>query len=82
MGCVRSVLDFVDEVDEHLGIGVAYECVPVRFQAGAQRLVILDDAVVDHGEATEIERSVRMGIDVIGRPVRGPSGVSDAHGAG
>ncbi len=80
-GRVRSVLDFVNEVDEHLGVSVTDKGVAVGFEAGAKGFVILDDAVVNHSEPSK-PRSMRVGVDVIGRPVRGPSGVSDAHGAG
>ena len=74
-------MDFVDEVDEHLSIRITHKGVAVGFEACAEGLVIFDDPVVDHGEASKT-RGVRVGIDVVGRPVGGPAGVPDAHGTG
>ena len=80
-GGVRSVLDFVDEVDEHLGICIADKGVSVSFKARTEGLVILNDAIVDHGEAAK-SCGMRVGVNVVRWPVRGPSGVTDAHRAG
>ena len=40
-------LDFLDEVCEHFGIRITFENVPTLRQTLLQRVVILDDAVVD-----------------------------------
>ena len=48
---------------------------------GLQPRKILDDAVVDNGEAA-IAAGLRMGVDLIGLTVGGPAGMAHAHRAG
>ncbi len=69
-----------DEVGEHLGVGLGDEDGPVGDQLGAQLVGVLDDAVVDDGDAL-LAVQVRVGVDVIGDAVRGPAGVADAEAA-
>ena len=61
-----------DEVRDDLGIGVRGELIARALQALADRLVVLDDAVVDDGD---IAGHVRMGIALGRRAVRRPAGV-------
>ena len=68
----------VDQVRDHLGIGVGAELPPLRLQRGPQLPVVLDDAVVDHRDATG---SMRMGVSLAGLAMGRPAGVPDAHGA-
>ena len=69
----------VDEVQHDLGVGLGLEHGAEFFELLAQVAKILDDAVVDHGDAIG---GVRMGV-VLGRlAVGGPAGVSDAGMAG
>ena len=41
----------IDQVRDDLGVGVGGELAPLGLQLGAQVAVVLDDAVVDHGDA-------------------------------
>ena len=69
----------IDELRHRLGIGLGAELLPLRLQLGTQFGVVLDDAVMHHGDA---RRAVRMRV-VLGRcAVRRPTGVADAGGAG
>src|SRR6185436_10030427 len=63
---------------DHLGVGVRSELVAERSEPGADRLVVLDDAVVHHRDPAA---DVRVGVALGGRAVRGPAGVADADGA-
>ena len=64
-----------DEVRDHLRIGVGTEFVAGFLQALADRLVVLDDAVVHEGD---VARHMRMRIALGRRAVRRPPGVRDA----
>ena len=65
----------VDQMQHDLGIGFGLEDRPLLFEPFAQFAKILDDAVVDHGDAIG---GVRMRV-VLGRlAVGGPAGVPDA----
>jgi hypothetical protein len=66
-------------MSDHLGVGVGAEFRALAFELVPQLAEILDDAVVDHGEAVG-----GMGVGVaFGRPAVGcPTGVADADGAG
>ena len=70
----------VDEVRDHLGVGVGIEAVARGFQFGAQLGVVLDDAVVHHRDA--LVRHVRVRVDRVRHAVRGPARVRDAGAAG
>ena len=69
----------VDEVRDHLGVGVRIETVAIRLQFAAQLRVVLDDAVVDHRDALVGDMRVRVG--GVGYAVGGPARVRDAGGA-
>jgi hypothetical protein len=79
IAATRSVPVGVHQVRDDLGVGLRAEDVPQRLQALAQRLEVLDDAVVDDGDL--VGRDVRMGVGRGRRAVRRPTGVGDA-GAG
>ena len=76
MPCLQQI---VDQMQHDLGIGLGLEDRALLLERLAQLAKILDDAVVDHGDA--IGR-VRMRV-VLGRlAVGGPAGVADAGVAG
>ena len=66
----------IDQVGDHLGIGVGDELPPLRLQLRPELAVVLDDAVVDHRDAAG---GVRVGIGFAGRAMGGPAGVADAN---
>ena len=69
----------VDQMQHDLGVGLGLEHRAALLELLAQFAKILDDAVVDHGDALG---GVRMGV-VLGRlAVGGPAGVADAAMAG
>ena len=65
-----------DELHEHFGVRVGLEGITLLHQAGFKHGVVLDDTVMDDGEALGL-RVVRMGIDGIRLTVRCPTGVRD-----
>ena len=69
---------FGDQMDHHLGIGLAFEGASALLQLAAQRLEILDDAIVDDGD-----RAAGMRVRVVDgrRAMRGPARVRDPGGA-
>ena len=71
-----TVVELLDEVGEHLGVGVAAELVAACDQLGAQLPVVLDDPVVDQLDAA-VAVLVRMGVHHRGPAVGGPAGVAD-----
>ena len=72
--------DFLDEMRQHLGVGVADQGVPTVREQLFERLVILDDAVVNDRDFS-FAAHVRVGVAVAWGAMGGPTGVSDAHGA-
>ena len=66
-------------MSDHLGVRLGGEDVALAFQLALEGLVILDDAVVDHGQA--IAGLVRVGIGFARRAMGGPAGVRDADTA-
>ena len=64
-----------DEMRDDLGVGLALELAAARDQLLAQRLEVLDDAVVDQRDSAG---RVRMGIVGGRRAVGRPAGVGDA----
>ncbi len=68
-----------DEMGDDLAVGLALEAAALGLHLLAQRLEILDDAVVDDGDAVD---DVRMGVADRRRAVRRPAGVGDADLAG
>ncbi len=67
----------VHPVRDHLGVGLGAELVATALQVVAQRLVVLDDAVVHDGDA--VARDVRVGIALARHAVGRPAGVRDAE---
>ena len=70
-----------DQVDGHLGVGVAGELDAGGLQLVAQRRVVLDDAVVDDGDLAR-RVAMRVRVAVGGTSVGGPAGVTEAGAAG
>src|SRR5262249_29175836 len=68
-----------DEVREDLGVRLGRERAPRALELFAQVAVVLDDAVMDDGDAV---RRVRVRVLLVGPPMGGPTRVSDAGGAG
>ena len=66
----------VDQVGENFRVRLRSEGVSRLCQLGAQRLEILDDAIVDDGDAPV--GLVGMGVRFKRRPVGGPAGVGNA----
>jgi len=66
-------------VRDHLAVGFAFERASLGKQFVAQRLVVLDDAVVDQ---RDFVRRVRVRVAGRGGAVRRPAGVGYADGAG
>ena len=64
-----------DQVGDAFGVGVGGEDVALGGEFAAQGFVVLDDAVVDDGDAAG---DVRVGVALGGDAVGGPAGVSDA----
>ena len=69
-----------DELGHHLGIRLGGKGHPLRQQKFLQLRVVLNDAVVDHGDLTAVT-DLRVGVHVAGRAVGGPAGVPDPCGA-
>jgi hypothetical protein len=69
----------VDQVGDDFGIGVGIEPIAGRDQPFAHRLMVLDDAVMDHCQA--VRADVGMSVTLGGRPMGGPARVRDAHAA-
>ena len=79
-GDAVGVHDVLYQLDDHLGVGLAHEVVAEPGELGAQGEVVLDDAVVDDGEAVVLG-AVWVGVDVAGLAVGGPAGVCYADAA-
>ena len=69
----------VDQVGDSLGVGLGLEDVALALQVGLDRLEVLDDAVMHHGEAAG---DVRVGVALGGHAVGGPARVGDADVGG
>ena len=67
------------QVGDDLGVGLGGEAAALGLELGAELAEVLDDAVVDDGDAAA---DVGVGVDLGGRAVGGPAGVADAGGAG
>src|SRR6185295_6266200 len=68
----------MDQVRDNFRVGVRGELVAERSEPGADRFVVLDDAVVHHRDAAG---DVRVGVALGGHAVRGPARMADADGA-
>jgi hypothetical protein len=74
-------IQVVDQVRDDFGVGLAFEDVARGLEFGAQLIVVLDDAIVDQGNARFVvaqAREVRMGVVGGGHAMGGPAGVGDA----
>ncbi len=62
----------MDEVRHHLGVGLRLEHVAQGFQPLALFLMVLDDAVVHHGNAAagDVRMCIGLGHSAMGRPAR------------
>ena len=69
----------VQQVDDDLGVGIRSEQVAQALELLAQGLVILDDAVVYHGNFVAGE--MRVGVAFARCAMGGPAGVGDAEAA-
>jgi hypothetical protein len=69
----------VDEVRGNFGVGLGLELVALRDQLVLERLIVLDDAVVNDGDA--IAGQVRVRVRLGDAAVRGPTRVRDAEPA-
>ena len=65
----------VAELDDGFGVGLGLEDDAFGLELGAERAVVLDDAVVHHRDAAGL---VRVGVALGGLAVRRPAGVADA----
>ena len=77
---VRLGISLFDQMREDLGIGLALKVVAAALQLFAQLGEVLDNAVVDDGDAT-IAAGVGMGVDNGRLAVSGPAGMADTAGS-
>jgi hypothetical protein len=75
------VIVAVDQVDDHLGVGVAAEFVARALQHRAQFQKILHDAVLHHHQIA-VGAGVGMGVALAGGAMRRPARMPDADAAG
>ena len=76
---VRLIKVF-NELGHHLRVGLRGKWDPLLHQERLQLRIVLDDAVVHHGDLAAAA-DLGMGVDVAGGAVGGPAGVADAHRA-
>ena len=84
-----AVVEAVDQMGDHLGVGLAVKDIALGLQGGAQLVVVFDDAVVHQGHAAGFGRCpgvramAEMGMGVVdGRcAMRGPARVGNAQRA-
>ena len=77
---MRLGISLFDQVREDLGIGLALKVMAAALQLLAQLGEVLDDAVVDDGDAA-VAAGVGVGVDDGGLAVGGPTGVANAAGS-
>ena len=75
-----GILSVFHQLHQHLGVGLGAERHAVLLHLDAQRLVVLDDAVVYKSQIMRL-REMRMGVGGVGLAVGGPTGVGNAYGA-
>ena len=68
----------LDQVRDHLGVGVGVVLVPRVGELAPERRVVLDDAVVDDGHARALAGLDRVRVGLDDAAVRGPAGVRQA----
>ena len=76
-----AVVQVVEQLCDNFGIGLRAEYHAVCLQFFLERDIILNDAVVHHGDAVAHAR-MRVRVDVVRCAVCCPAGVSDAERAG
>ena len=76
-----GIADILYKVDEHFRVSLAPESDAFGCQRFLQDTVILDDAVVDHRDAS-VRREMRMRISVVRLAVRGPTGMGNTYRSG
>src|SRR5690606_8106276 len=69
-GGLAGGVALLHQVHQHLGVGLREEDMPGGAEALAQLHVVLDDAVMDNGQAPVL-REVGVGVRVVGPAVRG-----------
>ena len=74
------LVEILDELGHHLGVGFRGEGHPLGQEKGLQLGVVFDDAVVDHGDPSAAAH-LGVGVDVAGSAVGGPARVPHAGGA-
>ena len=77
---MRLGISLFDQMREDLGIRLALKVMAAALQLLAQLGEVLDDAVVDDGDAT-VAAGVGMGVNDGGLAVGGPTGVTDTAGS-
>jgi hypothetical protein len=85
-----AVVERVDQVCDHLGVGLALEDIAAALQFGAQFVMVLDDAVVHQRDAGRARlglfaravAEVRVGVVHRRRAVGGPARVRDPGAGG
>ena len=75
-GRLGLVVGARQQVDDHLGVGLGGEGRAVGDEGGAQGVRVLNDAVVDEGEAP-VRAGMRVGVRDRGASVGRPAGVSN-----
>ena len=82
-----AVVEAVDQVGNDFGVGLAHEHIALGLQAGAQRFVVFNDAVVHQRHARRLagqrlaraEAEMRVGVAHRRLAMGGPAGVGDAR---
>jgi hypothetical protein len=72
------LLDVLDEIQQYFGVGVAFELVSFFGKFGLELGIVLDDAVMDHGQPAACG-ALGMGIPVIGFSMGGPARMPHAR---
>ena len=76
-----ALVELAHQVGQHLGVGLGREAVAPALESLPDRAGVLDDAVVDDGDAARLV-GVGMRVGRGRRAVGGPAGVTDADRAG
>lgn len=72
------LVQVVDELGDHLGVGVRLETVAALLQERLHLFVVGDDAVVDDHERVLFVGTLRMRVDLARDSVRRPARVRDS----
>ena len=75
-----AVIQMIDQMRDHFGVGLAFENIAQRFQFCAQFFVVFDNAVMHEGDTFTGE--VRVGVFRGGYAMGCPAGVCDTSEAG